>query len=349
MSRIQRVNMVFCATVLISVGSSFIPLSEFTSNDTIRLLLSQFILVLPAIVYIIKSKQKYSEIIRFRKMKAGNIVLTIVLTFLVMPVMTLVNAISMLFTVNTTVGTMSQITGNTSFLISFITIALIPSIFEESVYRGVFYNEYRKVRPLAGIILSAFLFGILHGNFNQFSYAFFMGIVFALVIEATDSILSTMIIHFIINFNSVAILSFYPKFIDYLSSVYHTAKEAGNESLMNFISGFVGTEEISMDGISQAAQTLDSETLGSIIRLYGMPALICSILAFLVYRVIAKNTGRWELIKNIFQRTSNQEPDSQLIGTKADTRLITIPLLASIMFCLFMMIVNELLIRNILS
>ena len=98
-------------------------------------------------------------------------------------------------------------------------VAVIPSLFEESVYRGIFYNEYRKESPLKAILLSGFLFGIIHLNFNQFAYAFAMGIIFALIIGYRFN-LSTMIIHLIINGNSILTLYLYPKLIELLDKAY---------------------------------------------------------------------------------------------------------------------------------
>jgi len=192
----------------------------------------------------------------------------------------------MLFVTNNTAGFMENILGNNGFIISLLLIAFVPCVLEETVYRGIFYNEYRKVSPIKGIILSAFLFGIMHMNFNQFSYAFAMGIIFALLIEATDSILSTMIVHFLINGTSVLIMYLYPKLVQIFEKVYGPSYFNSSETL---------------DSI-QASLPLD---FSSVILTYGLPAIVGTILAFIVYRAIAKNSGRWDFIKGIFRKDGN--------------------------------------------
>lgn len=288
MNKVKIINRVFFVTVLLSIAGSIINqwVLDYTNNYFLVLLISQIILVLPSAIYLIYSKTSIAKAIRFKKIKGSNIILVILFAYLISPLMTLINAISMLFVTNNTASFMDNILGNNGFIISLLLIAFIPCVLEETVYRGIFYNEYRKVSPIKGIILSAFLFGIMHLNFNQFSYAFAMGIIFALLIEATDSILSTMIVHFFINGTSVLIMYLYPKMVQIIEKVYGPSYFNSADTLESM----------------QASLPLNFST---VILTYGMPALIGTILAFIVYRAIAKNTGRWDFIKGIFKKDGN--------------------------------------------
>ena len=146
--------------------------------------------------------------IRFKRISGKNAFLCIGFAFFLMPVMTLINAISLLFSKLVIQETVQEVVGRYPLILSIFIIAFIPCMFEETIFRGVIYNETRKWNVRGGIILSAFLFGLAHMNFNQFSYAFIFGMVFALLIEATDSIVATMMIHFIINANSYSYFAF---------------------------------------------------------------------------------------------------------------------------------------------
>jgi uncharacterized protein len=351
MNRVKQVNKVFLATVLLSILGSFIIdswVSKLTDNYFIILLLSQLILIVPSVIYLVASKVNIATAIRFKKIKLSNIILIIVFAYLITPLMNLINAFSMMYVQNNTMDIMNNIVSNNGLLLSLFIVALIPSILEESVYRGIFYNEYSKISPLKGMLLSGFLFGIMHGNFNQFSYAFAMGVVFALLIEATDSILATMIVHFIINGTSIVLLSLYPKLLQILEEVY-------------------GTEQINADALMDSINSGVGETLsfGYIISTYGIAALIGTILAFIVYKTIAKNSGRWDYIKSIFKKgiiaTDHQ---SQILQTSdldinndanvneqltmitessyGKKRLLTISLVFGIIICIGLMIMNEL-------
>ncbi|MDR1905757.1 MAG: CPBP family intramembrane metalloprotease [Clostridiales bacterium] len=80
--------------------------------------------------------------------------------------------------------------------------AILPPLFEEFLIRGVFLGAF-KDRPMTGIVLSAFMFGLMHTNIEQFMYAFVGGLVMGVVFIKTGSVLSTFLIHMFINAFSV--------------------------------------------------------------------------------------------------------------------------------------------------
>lgn len=311
MDRIKKVNVVFLMTAMIPLVAGLLP----SKGQVINLLLGQVLLLLPTIGYLILTKSTLKETIRLRKISISNVFLLMLLTYLMMPLMNLISAITLLFTKNTTSEMMLGISKQYPFIVGLIAIAIIPCLFEETVYRGVFYNEYRKVNVKKGILMSAFLFGILHGNLNQFAYAFVMGIIFALVIEATDSIVSTMIMHFIFNGTSVVMMYVYPKLIKFVSKMGAYAKDVDVAT----------TVELGAP---------DRYTILVTIQTLLLPAFICSILAFFVYRVIARNSKRYEHVKQIFSSKGNTG------DVKGKERLVTIPLLFGIGLCTIYVISN---------
>ena len=331
MNRVKSINQVFLATVLISIVGSFVNewLRGYIDNALILLMLSQIILVIPSVVYLQIYKINPCKAIRFHKIRLSNVVLIILFAYLITPLMNFINAISLLFVRNDITNVINNIMDSNGFLLSIFAVAFIPCIFEEAVYRGVFYNEYSKVNPLKGVLLSAFLFGLMHGNINQFSYAFATGIVFALLIEATNSILSTMIVHFLINGTTILLLEVYPKLLDLLERMY-------------------GSDKFNAKEMIDAVQNSGAESLNlTMVLQYGLIALIPTILAFVVYRTIAKNTGRWEYVKNIFRKDSNINTEGILLSNhvaETDVKkrsLITLSLLFGIAICIFIMIMNE--------
>lgn len=346
MDRIKSVNRVFLVTVIISILGQFLNdfVSRFTDNYLILLLISQLILVIPSLAYLIIHKVNVGKAIRLKKIRLSNVILIIVFAYLISPLMNFINAVSLLFVKNDISNIMFNIVDHNSLLLSFLMVALVPCILEESVYRGILYNEYRKVNPLKGILLSGFLFGIMHGNFNQFSYAFAMGIIFALLIEASDSILATMIVHFVINGTSVLTMGLYPKLATLLEQFYGKDKYNAKELIAAMKDG--------------ASQGLDA----SYIMLYGLGALIPTILAFIVFRNIAKNEGRWEYVKGIFRKNSDINTsthpsptiteeilynNSEDIVRNNGRRILTVSLAFGIAICLGLMVINEFAISDI--
>lgn len=332
MNNKKTVGIVFLCTVLVSIASAFIieGLRLVIDNSFLLMLVNQMLLLLPSAVYIVTSRMNLKRAIRLKKVSPANLVLCIIFAFLIMPIMNLINAISLLFSQNMIQDTITSIVSDNPLFLSVFVIAFIPCVFEETIFRGVVYNEYRKSNIQLAMFLSAFLFGIMHQNFNQFSYAFAMGIVFALLIEATDSIVSTMVVHFIINGNSVIMSYLAPKITKFLQDV------SGN-----------------LEGYVDIADMDTREAILSSMGSYIVSAIIASILAYVVYKTIAQNTGRWQHVKGIFSKKSGtliKESDGpeelgelEAIAQK-DSGMFSIPLIAGIIICLGLMFANELLV-----
>lgn len=310
MNYAKSINRVFLYTVLVNILGSLV-ISVLPLPTHIILLMSQLMLVAPGMLFILKHKLNLKDTIRFHKIKISNIVLILVFTYLVSPTMNVINMISMLFVKNVIQDTLGGIVGNNLFIVSLTLIAIIPCILEESIYRGFFYNEYRRVNVLRGMLLSAFLFGIMHMNFNQFFYAFVMGILFVLLIEATDSILAPMIVHFCINGYSTLMLFLLPKIVKLME---------------RFSPGYSEQFQQSMNEGMDKSQILD------ILPYNILWAVITLALACYVFKIIATNSGRLEHIKDIIKR----KPEGQKEG------MISIPLIIGIAICIGFMVLNEL-------
>ncbi len=317
---IKRINQMFLITVLISLTASFLPLGRMFPDYGARLLFSEVLLAAPGAIWIIAGKRDYARTVRLNKIHGSTVLLLFLFYIAIMPLMTLINAFSMLFVENTTTETMQQVVAGHPFAVSLVLIALLPCIFEESVYRGLFYNEYRKVAPVGGILLSAFLFGIMHANWNQFSYAFVMGIIFSLVIEATDSILSSMLLHFFINGTSVVLLH-----------------------LMEIFSERFPQE---MAQALDVAEGMAAQTFGSVLRTYLPMAVIGTAAAVVIYRQIAWKEGRLSAVCAIFAKKGGEEKEGEMVkngGWKVCARLFSIPLVAAVVLLLTLMTLNEVL------
>lgn len=313
MKRYHYINYIFAFTVGIRMLAEFIPFGSFVENPIWLLVISQLILIVPSVGYLYSTRQRYTTSIGLKKLSPVSVFLLFGFTLCMSPIMGLMNAFSRLYAVDSTTNIMSRITAGNPFLLSLICIAVIPAVFEESVYRGVFYQEYRKINPFGAIFFSALLFGLLHGNLNQFTYAFVMGIIMAFVIEATDSILSTMIIHFSTNGMSVVVLYALRKSNHY-DELLDKSKGIG---VVNFVDFF---------------------------QIYGVPALIGGVIGFYIYLQLAKNNNRLEHIKGLFARRSAYKQSCPPIRS-----LITWPLIVSITFCIFIIVMNELLLRGLVG
>ena len=83
--------------------------------------------------------------------------------------------------------------------INLVLISIIAPIFEEIFFRKFLIDRTIKYGARVSIILSAILFGLFHGNLNQFFYAFLMGGFFAYVYMKTGKVIYTIGLHIIVN------------------------------------------------------------------------------------------------------------------------------------------------------
>ena len=74
---------------------------------------------------------------------------------------------------------------------------IIAPVLEEIVFRGLVHTRLKKCIPmLAAMIISAWLFGVMHGAMIWFIYASVFGFILAWVYEKYKSLLAPIMLHF---------------------------------------------------------------------------------------------------------------------------------------------------------
>ena len=82
----------------------------------------------------------------------------------------------------------------------FLIVVVAAPIFEEIIYRRVVIDRLRRYGDGTAIVVSGLVFGLIHGNFNQFFYATFIGMVLAAVYLCTGRLRITIFMHMSVNF-----------------------------------------------------------------------------------------------------------------------------------------------------
>src|SRR5690625_4112476 len=98
---------------------------------------------------------------------------------------------------NSKTDTFQQDVTTFTFLITFISAAIISPIYEEIFYRGFIYRWLRtRVGLICAIHFSSSMFTAIHiPIYNTMHVNFFSGIIFALTYEKTNSIWPVVIVH----------------------------------------------------------------------------------------------------------------------------------------------------------
>ncbi len=88
-------------------------------------------------------------------------------------------------------------------VIMLVSVAIIPALLEEMLFRGVILHVLRRYGDGFAIIMTSVLFALLHGNFVQIPFAFAVGLVFAVLTVYSGSIIPSILVHFFNNSISV--------------------------------------------------------------------------------------------------------------------------------------------------
>lgn len=271
----------------------------------LNLIISQCILLIPALIYVLVMKIDIIKCIPYRKIKLSDAVSSLLIGYCLVPLVLLINVISSVFATNYLNSSTTEIS-QYPFIIQLLLMAFLPTIAEEFVFRGLFYHSYRKNGILGAAILSGVVFGAIHLNINQFCYACVMGMVFALMVEITGSMFSSMLAHFAVNSYSIIMLKL-----------------------------------VSMSGISvqteQASQQMMSQYSGVIILLQiailAVTAIAFISIAYLLFMSMAKRNGRWDYFKLNMKKG---------LRPQNNEHFITIPLAATLLAAAAFMIFQEL-------
>lgn len=122
-------------------------------------------------------------------------------------------AVMMLISNDSDIGDSINSTGITppdfaSSWLLFILLTVIAPVFEEFIFRGAVMELLKPYGSGLAVFVSAFCFGVYHGNFQQFFYAFALGICLGYIAYATGSLFCTTILHAMFNAVSGVILIF---------------------------------------------------------------------------------------------------------------------------------------------
>jgi len=305
----KKVNWFYLTTVLVHIGviAGILVWSIYVRPPRItiveNLLLGQGMILIPALLFMIFSREKPNDILGFHKIKISSVFMIILFTYLMMPVTTVINAISMLF-VDNTVAQMSGEVLQMPWYIMLPLMGMLGPLSEEIIFRGLVLNGYKKSgNTFRACFWSALLFGLMHMNFNQAAYAVFLGIVMAVVVEATGSLWGSVIFHMTVNIQNVMLM---------------------------FVSGAFSSENY----MQEAQELMDSkETLLATIGVYGVIAMAATAIAVCVLAWIARNEKRDMWLRQIW--AGRKENRGQIVSVP-----LILGIVLSVAYMIFEVIVS---------
>lgn len=301
----KKVNWLFLTTLLVEAAvMAFMYLCSDISLGIIEsLLLSQLIVLVPAVLFLFGTRTDPGRLIAHNRPKFTTTLLVVVFTFLCMPAIIAVNAFSMLFVDNEVAGLQSYMLSVPWWQI-LLMVGIIGPVSEEFVFRGVIYHGYKTSQRFVGsMLLSALLFGLTHLNFNQMSYAVLVGIVSVLLLEGSGSIFCSMLFHICINTTNVV------------------------QMLVQKAQGTIMSQEESMAYIERTMQMPYKQALAVSVSVYAVIAAGAAALAGCLLYLIVKKENRVQHMQQLLHGNTGEKR----------TKLISVPLVISVVLCLLYM------------
>lgn len=160
--------------------------------------------ILPIVISLFMSGEK-SDPLGYLRIDRAGVNLATPLLFPTISLVMLISYVTSLIIFAITGKTNSVDLGD-SYVLALITHALIPAIFEEALFRYLPMRLIAPHSPRCAIIISSIFFGIVHMDLFSIPYALLAGFVFMAVDLATESVVPSVIIHFINNALSVSFM-----------------------------------------------------------------------------------------------------------------------------------------------
>ncbi|MCR4842684.1 MAG: CPBP family intramembrane metalloprotease [Eubacterium sp.] len=291
------VNRMAFLTFFVYLVGSFAMLSVFSGvlDGVYQIsLLSEICLVAAPVLNCTARNVNVVEKFRIRAFSPVAAVWVVICTLCFYPCMLVANVLSQLvFETGTQAEVLSGSVLDGSVWAGILFVAVVPAVTEEIVCRGFFYSGYRNNGFWKASFLSALLFAGFHLNFNQFIYTFMMGIFLVFMLEATDSILASMLVHFTLNAFSVI-------------SVFSSYSQVDSEELEEIVEQGTSVRDI------LAGQPLAVNLFMGVFMV--VIVAVSLILTRLVYKKVLQTTGRGEIVARLVKGDYENVPWSEIIS-----------------------------------
>lgn len=177
-------------------------LVDNTNSYFLLTMLPMYLIGMPILMLMLSKLP--AEKIEKKKMKVGNWILSFFMCYTLMYVSNLIGQL-----LTTIIGAIKKtpvnnvmvtVTTGLDPVIIFIFMVLIAPVMEEILFRKLLIDRMIKYGEKTAILVSAFMFGMYHGNLNQLIYAFALGLFFAFIYVKTGRLIYSILLHMVINF-----------------------------------------------------------------------------------------------------------------------------------------------------
>ena len=190
-------------------------------NINYGLLLSEFgLILLPPVLFLVIYKFDIKKVLRLNNPGILNLILISGIVIFYLPVVGILNLLNF-WIIKQIFGKYEVFqapisTESWGLLLGILIIGVSAGICEEVLFRGVIQRGFEKLGAAKSIFISAFLFGLMHMDFQRFLGTFVLGALFGYLTYKSNSIFSSIYAHFANNSIAVCLTYVSLKFSEFL-------------------------------------------------------------------------------------------------------------------------------------
>lgn len=234
-------TIVIYAVQLIVMGAVSLLRPEWMWDGDISLLISMlpmYLVGMPVLILLVKTLP--AEKPQRRSIGAGQFLVAVIMCFgFVYITNFLGNIITSIIGIlkgGSVQNQLMDVTGSVSLWMIALYMVICAPILEEYIFRKLIVDRTIRYGQGTAVLVSGLMFGLFHGNLNQFVYAFVLGAFLAFLYVKTGNLKITIAIHMMINFMGGLVSSALMRMID-LDEYAELAMGMDMESLMEYVSG----------------------------------------------------------------------------------------------------------------
>ena len=208
-----KINLIYFAAITLVAIIFVLGYLGLLQNEILTSFLIQIVVMfaIPMLMYSLLTKKSLKDTLndtRLKKVTTNTIIISIGLGFVLYFINTFVAdtfaSIIAMFGYETISSGASQTTITYGTLLKELILScILPGFCEEFLHRGIMLHANKKYsNPKFCLIISSILFGLIHLNIRQFFYAAILGFLMGYTTLIADSIVPSIIAHFMNNFLS---------------------------------------------------------------------------------------------------------------------------------------------------
>lgn len=222
----SRLGLMFFLGSIVIYAVQLIPMvlikwlkPEWLENGNLALMigvLPMYLIGMPVLILLVKKIP--AEVPERHSMNAGHFTLSAIICF---ALVYLTNGLGNILTLFISIlkGSVVQnqvlnVTSSVSMWVIVLYMVICAPIMEEYVFRKLIADRCVRYGQAVAVLMSGLMFGLFHGNLNQFIYAFVLGVFLAFLYVKTGNLKITIALHMLINFMGGAVSTWLMRRID---------------------------------------------------------------------------------------------------------------------------------------